>query len=183
MYPRILVALFGLAVLVGCDDSSTSDTPEPTPKSWSTGGGVEVPMIDTGTYSSSFLEDNGDFTYREQITFGADGSFEFVDYETDKTSGKITSYTKFLGQWRQADSSILLTRKRRIYHTTFPDESNTDEALDPTIPQVFGTGLRIASRTSFSLLMPDGSRVDFTKAAKIQFAFRSGFPFGPAMDP
>lgn len=128
-------------------------------------------MIDTGTYNSSFLEKSTGFTYREQITFFALDSFEFVDYETLDETGVITSYTKYLGRWHLADSSITLSRGRRIYHTTFTDESNTDETLDPPTPLVLGTKLWIANHGSFSLFMSDGGRVDYAKAAKIQFSF------------
>lgn len=168
MSPRILSVLVGLAVLAGCDDSSSSNE-NPTPGEGATCTCIQV--IDTGTYSSSYLEKISGFTYREQITFSGDGTFEFVDYETLDESGKITSYTKFLGRWSQADSTITLSRSRSIYHTTLPGESNTDEALDPPSPLVLGTNLRITSPTTFSLLMTDYGRVEYTKAPKIQFTF------------
>lgn len=195
MTPKRLLVLVCLAALAGCNDSATNEdvapmvvdtakaedagkakdadktqnTPDTTPNTEN--APVVEPVVKPGTYNSSFLEDNGDYTYRQQITFAADGTFEFVDYETPNSSSKITSYTTFLGTWKQADSSITLSKTRSIYHTTFSDETNEDETFDPPAQLVLGTKLRITSDASFSLVMPDGVRLDFTKADKIQFAF------------
>ena len=166
IFPALIVAAAYLS-FTGCVLSESSGI-----HNGGTTGNGNVKAISAGTYDNGFYEDDGEYVYREQETFAADGSYEFVDYETSTLSGTaiITSYTQITGTWKQQDSTLKLTANHLNYHTTLQGEQSTDSTISPAkVSPVFR--LTEIADSAFTLLDTDGTTMDYVKATKVVLSF------------